>query len=100
MSITRFCHTREKDRLRKALLLGMYRIWYKCLVAQVIATVCGHTKCTGIVRPGLKHRHDVIVINQELDYVLTGEQVRHFQEAYSSKAWNVLPWIFCVCKQW
>ena len=42
---------------------------------QVILTVCGHTKCTGIVRPGLKHRNDVIVINQELDYVLTGEQV-------------------------
>ena len=43
-------------------------------------TVCGHTKCTGIVRPGLKHRSGVIVINQELDYVLTGEQVEPFAQ--------------------
>ena len=52
----------------------MQRVALWCL--QVIVTVCGHTKCTGIVRLGLKHRNDVIVINQELDFVLTGEQVK------------------------
>ena len=41
---------------------------------QVVVTVCGMTKTTGYIRLG-PHLPDIILVKQEMDYELTGEQV-------------------------
>ena len=44
---------------------------------QVIVTVCGITKTTGYIRLG-PHMPDSILVKQEMEYQLTGDQVlRH-----------------------
>ena len=43
-------------------------------VLQVVVTVCGMTKTTGYIRLG-PHMPDIILVKQEMDYELTGEQV-------------------------
>lgn len=41
---------------------------------QVIVTVCGITKTTGYIRLG-PHMPDIILVKQEMEYQLTGDQV-------------------------
>ncbi len=41
---------------------------------QVIVTVCGVTKTTGYIRLG-PHMPDIILVKQEMEYQLTGDQV-------------------------
>ena len=44
------------------------------MALQVVVTVCGMTKTTGYIRLG-PHLPDIVLVKQEMDYELTGEQV-------------------------
>ena len=52
---------------------------YQVFALQVVVTVCGMTKTTGYIRLG-PHLPDIILVKQEMDYELTGEQVTHSPE--------------------
>lgn len=58
---------------------------------QVRVTVCGHTKSTNVVKPPkviFGARQETYMLRQELDFELTGDEVRRPDETVHVEIWD------------
>ncbi|CAL5221943.1 g4219 [Coccomyxa viridis] len=75
----------------EALKLPGTRCWKRfCLKRlQISVTVAGCTKTTGYIRLG-PHMPDIILVKQEVEYQLTGDQIKRHREVIHVEVWDTL----------